>query len=162
MVGPGAQGEVGSCLSTADEQNQLLQVRTHISLILAGFVTVPQCGDGLWYPVAYLNMNDSTHECPSNWKQINISIRACGRPTSTGVKCTSEYFSTRSLQYNKVCGRVIGYQEGSTDAFKRVGTNQQPTIDDSYVDGVSVTHGMPRTHIWTFAAGASEARVSNH
>ena len=118
MVGPGAQGEVGSCLSTADEQNQLLQVRTHISLILAGFVTVPQCGDGLWYPVAYLNMNDSTHECPSNWKQINISIRACGRPTSTGVKCTSEYFSTRSLQYNKVCGRVIGYQEGSTDTFK--------------------------------------------
>ena len=62
-----------------------------------------------------------------------------------------------------MCGRVIGYQEGSADTFVRFGIqNQQPTIDEPYVDGVSVTHGMPRTHIWTFAAGASEARVADH
>ena len=30
------------------------------------------------------------------------------------------------------------------------------TINGSYVDGVSVTHGTPRNHIWTFAAGATE------
>ena len=26
------------------------------------------------------------------------------------------------------------------------------TIDDAYVDGVSLTHGSPQQHIWTFAA----------
>ena len=30
------------------------------------------------------------------------------------------------------------------------------TISGAYVDGVSLTHGSPRHHIWTFAAGASE------
>ena len=27
------------------------------------------------------------------------------------------------------------------------------TIDQAYVDGLSVTHGSPRQHIWSFAAG---------
>ena len=27
------------------------------------------------------------------------------------------------------------------------------SIDQSYVDGISITHGSPRTHIWTFASG---------
>ena len=30
------------------------------------------------------------------------------------------------------------------------------TIDDAYADGVSVTHGSPRQHIWTFAAGGTD------
>ena len=30
------------------------------------------------------------------------------------------------------------------------------TIDHAYVGGVSLTHGCPRKHIWTFAAGASK------
>ena len=38
--------------------------------------------------------------------------------------------------------------------------NQQRTIDQDYVDGVSITHGSPRTHIWTYAAGASDNLVS--
>ena len=32
------------------------------------------------------------------------------------------------------------------------------TIDGAYVSGVSLTHGSPRQHIWTFAAGASERK----
>ena len=161
IVGPG--GGKGSCPSTAEQQSsQMLQFRTHVSLIFAGFMAAPQCGEGLWYRVAYLNMKDSTHECPSNWKQINASIatRTCGRPIGT-TNCSGEYFSTRDLQYSKVCGRSIGYQNGSTDGFERH-HRRADTIDAPYVDGVSVTHGMPRTHIWTFAAGVSEARVANH
>ena len=30
-------------------------------------------------------------------------------------------------------------------------------IEENYVDGVSLTHGSPRNHIWTFAAGLDEA-----
>ena len=52
-----------------------------------------------------------------------------------------------------MCGRIIGYQIGSTDAFA-VGAGQ--SINTSYVDGISVTHGFPRQHIWTFAAGIDE------
>ena len=44
----------------------------------------------------------------------------------------------------------------SPDAFQRIPTNLVATIDNSYVEGVSVTHGTPRNHIWTFAAGLSE------
>ena len=56
-----------------------------------------------------------------------------------------------------MCGRAIGYQNGSTDSFAR--NSPAGTIDDPYVDGVSVTHGIPRSHIWTFSAGASESRI---
>ena len=35
------------------------------------------------------------------------------------------------------------------------------TIDSSYVDGVSLTHGQtPRKHIWTFAAAHDEIRAN--
>ena len=162
IVGPG--GEIGSCPSTAEQKSSqiLLQIRTHLSLVFAGFMAAPQCGEGLWYRVAYLNMNNPTHECPPNWKQalINASTRVCGRPIGT-TNCPGEYFSTRNLQYSKVCGRFIGYQNGSTDGFERH-HRRADTIDAPYVDGVSVTHGMPRTHIWTFAAGVSEARVADY
>jgi hypothetical protein len=62
------------------------------------------------------------------------------------------FASDDGRQYSKVCGQVIGYQIGSTDVF----ANQQNSIDTGYVDGVSVTYGSPRTHIWTYAAGLSE------
>ena len=147
--------QVESCPSVL---NTLLSVRNNTLSIISGLKAVPLCGDGLWYRVAYLNMNDSTQECPSNWMEINTPVRTCGRPPSTEASCSGEYFSTGYLQYSKVCGRVIGYQDGSTDAF----ATSMDNINCPYVDGVSVTHGMPRTHIWTFAVGASEATVANH
>jgi hypothetical protein len=59
-----------------------------------------------------------------------------------------------SINYSKACGQIIAYQVGSTGAFSRPGSS--PTIDNSYVDGISLTHGNPRQHIWTFAAGFNE------
>lgn len=56
-----------------------------------------------------------------------------------------------------MCGRIIGYQESSPDAFRLYVADQTYTIDDPYVDGISVTYGFsPRKHIWTFAAGVDE------
>ena len=152
-----------SCSSSVEGQDTavLLQHWQAISTTVTGLMRAPQCGDGLWYRVAYLNMNDSTQQCPSNWMEISTPIRTCGRPTSTGASCPSEHFSTGSLQYSKVCGRAIGYQIGTTDSFDlRQSSNNG--IDDPYVDGVSVTHGIPRTHIWTFAVGNSEGMVANY
>ena len=57
-----------------------------------------------------------------------------------------------------MCGRVRGYQFVSPDAFLRRASCPAPcTIDNIYVDGVSITHGAsPRKHIWTYAAGIYE------
>ncbi len=45
------------------------------------------------------------------------------------------------------------------DAFENYYYNQARTIDDVYVDGVSLTHGQnPRKHIWTFANAVDEMR----
>ena len=50
---------------------------------------------------------------------------------------------------------VIGYQKGSTDGFRAFAYSSK-SIDGSYVDGVSITYGSPRKHIWTYAIGFNE------
>ena len=68
--------------------------------------------------------------------------------------CTSTTFSVGGLPYRRVCGRIRGYQYGSTSAFGRASQG----IDGHYVDGVTLTYGIAgnRQHIWTFAVGLSE------
>ena len=44
-----------------------------------------------------------------------------------------------------------GKHKGSKSIY-----DQYKTLDDAYFSGVVVTHGSPRQHIWTFAAGAVE------
>ena len=59
-----------------------------------------------------------------------------------------------------VCGRMIGYQYSAPTAFD----TSIVSIDSTYVDGVSLTHGPPgaRQHIWTFAAGWGEHNTRNY
>ena len=57
----------------------------------------------------------------------------------------------------KVCGRAGGYQFGSPDGFYSYLRYSQ-SLESAYVDGLSVTHGSPRHHIWTFAVGLSKDR----
>ena len=63
-------------------------------------------------------------------------------------------FCNNQLTWNRVhtrvCGQIIGYQQKSPDAFWPYYNNPNLTIDDIYVDGISLTHGCnPRKHIWT-------------
>ena len=106
-----------------------------------------------WAPVAYLNMTDSSQTCPSAWATINTPVRACGRQPSNSGSCDSVFYSTNRLSYTRVCGRITGYQYGTTDAFKSF-----VNLDSWYIDGVSLTHGPPgsRTHVWTFVSAWSE------
>ena len=53
-----------------------------------------------------------------------------------------------------MCGVVQGYIFGSPDAFGYTHSSSQ-TIDDAYVDGISITHGSPRNHLFTYAAALS-------
>ena len=108
-------------------------------------------GTGGWARVAYLNMTDPNQQCPQAWREVLSPKRACRR---TSARCESEYFNTHNINYSGVCGRVIAYQYGSTDAFGPYIIQQAtPNIDTAYVDGISITHGQsPRHHIWTFAS----------
>ena len=107
-----------------------------------------------WRRVAYLNMSDPSQQCPSVWQEITTPHRVCGRRSTTG-SCEGLTYSTGSEQYNQVCGRIIGYQIGLPDSFYRLSSSMH-SIDTFYVDGVSVTHGSPRQHIWTFSTGLDE------
>ena len=49
----------------------------------------------------------------------------------------------------------MAYQYASTDSFKDV-DRSGTIINDNYVDGISLTHGSPYAHIWTFAAAPDE------
>ena len=61
------------------------------------------------------------------------------------------------MSYQSICGRVRGYQKGGPGGF--AGAHRHlSSIDDSYVDGVSITQGNPREHIWTYVVGASDGK----
>ena len=107
------------------------------------------CGPNVtgWARVAFLNLTDNSTSCPNAGFQLLTSsggVRYCERVTG-GYGCNEHIFSSSGIGYNKVCGRVTGIQIGTADVF------EGPTnIDEPYVDGVSLTYGNPRQHIWTF------------
>ena len=120
------------------------------------------CGPGKWKQVAYLNMSDPSQECPRSWRGYPSPVRSCGRPVTDRSTCPAVFFSSNGYQYSKVCGRAIGYQQGSPDGFAHIADAELDTLDGIYVDGVSVTYGNPRKHIWTFAVGVHERGSSNN
>ena len=61
----------------------------------------------------------------------------CGRTVDVG--CSSLTFPI-GYKYDHICGHARRYQKGSLDAF---GTSQGKSIDDDYVDGISITRGRP-------------------
>ena len=119
------------------------------------------CGtEGGWTRLAYLDMSDSTENCPTGFKlHESNGIRACGRATSNGASCQSVLFPSYS-NYSQVCGRVVGYQYGSTDAVDITSVPGGSDINSYYVDGVSITHGSPRKHIWTLMSGFAESQIN--
>ena len=116
------------------------------------------CGGitGGWMPVAKLNMTNSSHTCPRGLKLLTTPKRLCAMNIDGGG-CSSATFNLHGIQYTHVCGKIIGYQQGVPDAFWSYYNNRRLTIDDQYMDGISLTHGRnPRKHIWTFAVAAHE------
>ena len=111
------------------------------------------CGSGGgWTRIGYLNMKDATQNCPPNFRyyQTSDGIRACGR-LSGAASCVSVDIPTNGINYTQICGRVIGYEQGTPDAVAP-GPNHN-NLNSYYVDGVSITRGSPREHVWTFMTG---------
>ena len=107
---------------------------------------------GVWRRIASFNTATGDN-CPSPWvKRSYNNVSFCKRNT-TNRGCSSVYYSTNEINYQKVCGKVSGYQKGSPDAFVRVSN----AFD--YFEGLSITHGDPRQHIWTYAVGNTESGI---
>ena len=109
------------------------------------------CGDitGGWVRVAYLDMTNNSQHCPSGLRQrTDANKRTCTRNLDPRG-CSSVHYASSNIRYSRVCGRIIGYQYGGTDAF--LNFRNHPN-QDVYVDGVILTRGSSREHIWTFAS----------
>ena len=114
-----------------------------------------QCGPGLWYQLMHTNMSDPSQQCPSVWREYNTSgVRVCGRPPSTSGSCSAIVTNLTHIPYSRVCGRIIGFQYGSPDAFRRFGPSH------INFDGINITHGVQRDHIWSYLAGATQKNSS--
>ena len=50
------------------------------------------------------------------------------------------------------------YQFGTPEGFRGYIFQNQQTLNNAYVDGISITFGYPRNHVWTFAATKSDNR----
>ena len=108
------------------------------------------CGSpgGGWTRLAYLNMSDAAQSCPSAFRLYQSgSVRACGRPVTNSASCVSVTFPSNDISYSQICGRVVGYQYGGPDAAR-----SSENLNSYYVDGVSITRGSPRKHVWTLMA----------
>ena len=131
-----------------------------------GYITTPPIytcgGTGGWRRVVYLNITDPNTTCPFGWRLwTGYHNRLCYGVRFRSLTCYSVTFPVRGKDYTRVCGRIKGYQFGITDAFEAYHEGKVTTIDGAYVSGVSLTHGSPRRHIWTFAAGAAENQIRN-
>ena len=117
------------------------------------------CGSGGgWTRLAYLNMTDATQSCPSGFRLYQSGgVRACGRPVTSSGSCVSVQFPSNGISYSQVCGRVVGYQYYTPDAVLDGHGSNHNNLNGDYVDGVSITRGSPRQHVWTLMTGTYEA-----
>ena len=114
------------------------------------------CGiPGSWMKVVKLDIENQSSTCPKSMC-LNTDVKRFCKICTFAPSCSSDIFSTENVPYSKVCGKIIAYQVGTPNAFF-LGLNQtSKSINEIYVDGVSLTHGRPRKHIWTFAADHTE------
>ena len=106
--------------------------------------------------MADINMTRPNENCPAGFRKVTTSGKTmCG---GQGRRCISKTFGSHGLQYSRVCGKIIGYQFGRIDAFSSY-IMQRLSIDDIFVDGIVLTHGSPRNHIWTFTTGNNQYRT---
>ena len=122
----------------------------NMTAILAGYFTFSCAGvGGEWRRIVNIDIS-AGDDCPTGWtKNSHSSVSFCRSP-SDNAGCYSTIFSTNGMTYTRVCGRARGYQKGTPDAF--FGSD----INVAYADGLSITHGTSRQHIWTYAVGNND------
>ena len=127
-----------------------------------------ECGGGIWTRIANVNMSIPSNVCPSGLEKVSTP-KSCRKNKDSG--CSTTLFKTYNLEYKSVCGKLIGYQINSPDAFYPyhdthntaaiVSHQASVTPDDAYADGVLLSFNTPREHIWTLTAQPSRHSKNN-
>lgn len=108
------------------------------------------CDDkGGWMRVAWLNMTDPDQTCLGDWDYAVYSdTRVCVK----WAGCSINFFYTHGIPFSQVCGMARGYQYGSNDAFNPYykGGNNGINTDGRYADGIQISYGNNRKHIWAY------------
>ena len=119
------------------------------------------CGvTGGWTRIGYLDMSDASQNCPPTFSLYTYQgVRYCKR-SGYGSGCNSVSFPTNGLRYTQICGRVTSYNYAHTDAFSPA-NNAGQNLNGYYVDGISITRGSPRQHVWTLASALYENVLSS-
>ena len=125
-----------------------------------------ECGGhkGGWMRIADLDTSRGD-DCPLGWTKITTndagqpSIDVCRTP-SDNAGCYPTIFTVNKTSYHKICGKARGYQYNTIDAFGGPRDHSVNKNVNDYVDGLSITLGSPRKHIWTYAAGFGETDIS--
>ena len=112
-----------------------------------------------WMRVADINMTQNKENCPAGFREVTSSgKRMCGGQSS---RCIGTSFTSHGVEYSQVCGRITGYQFGWPNAFNYY-HKTQASIDKYFLDGIVLTYGSPRCHIWSFTATYNEYRGNNN
>jgi len=118
-----------------------------------------ECGGtkGGWMRIADVDIKRGD-QCPSGW--VKTQDHSC-KANNDAAGCHPTILDTVTTTYSEVCGKIIGYQKGSMDGFQPTvrydaSKAENGPLDDVYVDGISVTLGDPRKHLWTYAVGLSQ------
>ena len=108
------------------------------------------CGGFGWRQVVDLDMRDASQQCPRLWVEFSNLDTQSERTCSTSIEtagCEGVTFPVPGGTYTSVCGRIIGYAVNTLDGFISA---PETNINGPYLDGVSLTYGRPRQHIWSF------------
>lgn len=104
-----------------------------------------------WMKAIDFDMRRPDQQCPEGFKFLyQQGQRVCAKTVEKG--CQSITFPLYDIPYKRLCGRAGAFQVGTNNAFHRFKCDHCTTINDPYVDGISITYDYPRKHIWSLAA----------
>ena len=114
------------------------------------------CGGVGWKRVEYRDFRKD--QCYGNGiLPLQSESHLCAAHSMLSHDCVKvSIFIEDDMEYNSVCGRIKAFQYGTPGGF-----NPDPLINSSYLTGISLTHGNPATHIWSFVIGQSQLGLSN-
>ena len=112
------------------------------------------CGAGVWMRAGYFDMRGFGTKCPPPLHKLTQGNR--NYCTRNGQGCSSIHFGSLGKNYSAICGHVIAYHYGNMNAFRP----GKQSINDAYADGILITRGYPKQHVWTYTIGDNAANPS--
>lgn len=133
-------------------RDHLAAGRTDNGIYLIGNPAMPRrcemtIDGGGW--TSALDLDSVRDPCPAPWQPTTTAPRLCINPAMDAANSIT--IEPPLASYREVMVSLLGFQSGTADAFE-----PQGTINDVYLDGLSITADMPRQHIATYATGFDE------